>query len=77
LNENGFRWVKIVVSGGFTADKVREFVKERVPFDVVGVGSSLLQARIDFTADIVRVDGRPCSKVGRGLRPNARLRLVS
>jgi len=39
LNENGFRWVKIVVSGGFTASKVKQFVKEQVPFDVVGAGS--------------------------------------
>ena len=76
LNENGFRWVKIVVSGGFTAGKVKQFVKDEVPFDVVGVGSSLFQGRIDFTADIVQVDGQPCSKVGRGLRPNPRLRLV-
>ncbi|MFA6563976.1 MAG: nicotinate phosphoribosyltransferase [Verrucomicrobiia bacterium] len=77
LNVNGFGWVKIVVSGGFTADKVKRFVKDQVPFDVVGVGSSLLQGRIDFTADIVRVNGWPCSKVGRTLRPNPRLRLVS
>lgn len=77
LNTNGFGWVKIIVSGGFTADKVKQFVKDQVPFDVVGVGSSLLQRRIDFTADIVQVDGQSCSKVGRGLRPNPRLRLVS
>jgi nicotinic acid phosphoribosyltransferase len=38
LNENGLRWVKIVVSGGFTASKVKQLVKEQVPFDVVGVG---------------------------------------
>ena len=76
LNENGFGWVKIVVSGGFTAEKVQRFVNDGVPFDGVGVGSSLLQGRIDFTADLVRVDGKPCSKVGRGLRPNPRLRLV-
>ena len=76
LNKNGFRWVKIVVSGGFNAVKVQQFVKDEVPFDVVGVGSSLLQGRIDFTADIVEVDDRPCSKVGRGLSPNPRLRLV-
>lgn len=76
LNENGFGWVKIVVSGGFTAGKVEKFVKDGVPFDVVGVGSSLLQGRIDFTADLVQVDGKPCSKVGRRLRPNPRLRLV-
>lgn len=77
LNENGFGWVKLVVSGGFTAEKVKKFVKEQVPFDVVGVGSALYQRRIDFTADIVRVDGRPCSKVGRRLWPNLLLRLVS
>ena len=77
LNVNGFRWVKIVVSGGFTADKVKRFVKDQVPFDVVGVGSSLLQGRIDFTADIVQVNGRSCSKVGRALRRNPLLRLVS
>ncbi|MBI5686106.1 MAG: nicotinate phosphoribosyltransferase [Verrucomicrobia bacterium] len=77
LNENGFRWVKIVVSGGFTAEKLKRFVKDRVPFDVVGVGSALFRGRIDFTADIVQVNGRPCAKVGRALRPNPRLRLVS
>ncbi len=76
LNENGFRWVKIIVRGGFTADKVKQFVKDEVPFDMVGVGSSLFQGRTDFTAGIVEVDGRPWSKVGRGLRPDPRLRLV-
>ena len=74
LDRAGFRWVKIVVSGGFTAEKVRAFRRSRVPFDVLGVGSSLLKARVDFTADIVKVDGRPCAKVGRRWRPNARLR---
>jgi nicotinate phosphoribosyltransferase len=30
----------------------------------------------DFTADVVRVDGKPCAKVGRGEAPNARLENV-
>jgi len=77
LNAEGFPWVKIVVSGGFNARRVSRFVKGQVPFDAVGVGSALFKDRIDFTADIVKLDGRPCAKVGRGYRPNPRLRLVS
>lgn len=76
LDEEGYTWVKIVVSGGFTADKVRRFVEQKVPFDAVGIGSSLYRERIDFTADIVMVNGRPCAKVGRRLKPNPKLEIV-
>ena len=36
-----------------------------MPVDAYGVGSSLLRGQNDFTADVVRVDGRPVAKVGR------------
>ena len=73
LDEHGFREVKIVVSGGFTADRIREFEAAGVPVDAYGVGSSLIRGANDFTADVVMVDGRPGGKVGRELRPNDRL----
>ncbi|MEA1926637.1 MAG: quinolinate phosphoribosyl transferase [Candidatus Auribacterota bacterium] len=73
LDQNGFNRVRIAVSGGFTADRIRRFIKEDVPFDMVGVGSSLLKERIDFTADVVMVNGKPGAKVGRSYRPNPRL----
>jgi nicotinate phosphoribosyltransferase len=76
LDAEGFSGVKIVVSGGFTVEKIRAFEDARVPVDSYGVGSSLFGGRFDFTADIVRLDGQPQSKVGRELRPNARLELV-
>jgi len=47
-----------------------------VPVDMYGVGSSLFQGRFDFTADVVRVEGTPCAKVGRSYRPNPRLERV-
>src|SRR5438034_1795432 len=47
-----------------------------VPVDMYGVGSSLFQGRFDFTADVVRVEGKPCAKVGRSYRPNPRLERV-
>ena len=69
--------MKIVVSGGFTADRIRAFEDAGVPVDSYGVGSSLLRGANDFTADVVMVDGRPCAKVGREYKPNPRLEPVS
>jgi nicotinate phosphoribosyltransferase len=76
LDAEGFQRVRIVVSGGFTAERIAAFEAARVPADAYGVGSSLLQGVADFTADIVRVEGEPCAKVGRAYRPGARLEIV-
>ncbi len=73
LDREGFSWVKIVVSGGFTEEKIEKFVTENVPFDAVGIGSSLFKKKIDFTADIVQLEGKPCAKKGRKYKPNSRL----
>ncbi len=77
LDEHGFRDVKIVVSGGFTADRIREFEAQDVPVDAYGVGSSLIRGSNDFTADVVMVDGKPGGKVGREYKPNDRLSPVT
>ena len=77
LDRHGFGHVRIVVSGGFTVDKIREFEQLAVPVDAYGVGSSLFEGRFDFTADVVLLDGKPCAKVGRGYRPNPRLERVT
>ncbi len=76
LDGAGHQHVRIVVSGGFDAARIRAFESAGVPVDAYGVGSSLLAGRDDFTADVVIVDDRPCAKVGRELRPNPRLELV-
>jgi nicotinate phosphoribosyltransferase len=76
LDDAGHQRVRIVASGGFTADKIAAFEAEGVPVDAYGVGSSLVRGSNDFTADVVKVDGRPCAKVGREHRPNPRLERV-
>ncbi len=76
LDGGGYGDVRIVVSGGFDAARIREFEAVGAPVDSYGVGSSLLRGANDFTADVVRVNERDCAKVGRGLRPNARLERV-
>ena len=76
LDRHGFGGVKIVVSGGFTVEKIRHFETQDVPVDAYGIGSSLFQGRYDFTADVVLLEGRPCAKAGREYRPNPRLERV-
>jgi nicotinate phosphoribosyltransferase len=73
LDRAGFTDVRIVASGGFTAERIRKFEAEGVPVDAYGVGSSLIRGENDFTADVVLLEGRPCGKVGRTYEPNPRM----
>ncbi|HET6230274.1 MAG TPA: hypothetical protein VFE05_09410 [Longimicrobiaceae bacterium] len=81
LHREGFGDVGIVVSGGFHPAKIRQFEALGLPVTAYGIGSSLLGhnggtngllSDFDFTADIVEVDGRPESKVGRRKHLNPR-----
>jgi nicotinate phosphoribosyltransferase len=76
LDRAGHERVRIVVSGGFDAPKIREFEALGAPVDAYGVGSSLVRGENDFTADVVRVEGRDCAKAGRVYKPNPRLEPV-
>lgn len=76
LDKEGFGHVKIMVSGGFTPERIRTFEKNQVPVDVYAVGSSIFSANVDFTADIVLVDGKPVAKAGRNYNENPRLQRV-
>jgi nicotinate phosphoribosyltransferase len=77
LDERGYDRLRIVVSGGFNAEKIREFEQKGAPVDAYGVGSSLIRGSNDFTGDIVITDGHPSAKVGRRYRINPRLELVN
>ncbi|GGD17302.1 nicotinate phosphoribosyltransferase [Pontibacillus salipaludis] len=76
LDAEGFQHVKIVVSGGFTEERIRDFEKLKVPVDIYGVGSSLLKMNTSFTGDNVMINGKPEAKEGRRYRPNPRLEKV-
>jgi nicotinate phosphoribosyltransferase len=82
LDQAGFSQVRIVVSGGFDADRIRQFEQEDVPVDAYAVGSAFFKGAgsFDFTADIVALNlgagWRECHKVGRPERPNPRLSVI-
>ena len=76
LDAEGFQHVKIIVSGGFNGKKVAAFEKAGIPVDTYAVGSSFFDGNINFTADVVLLNGKPCAKVGREYLPNPKLELV-
>jgi nicotinate phosphoribosyltransferase len=72
--------IGIIVSGGFTPEKIAEFERQQLPVIAYGVGSSMFAGQFDFTADIVGVEvegaWRDEAKAGRAYRPNPRLERV-
>src|SRR5688500_5005455 len=47
LDRDGFERVKIVVSGGMNAERIRDFEENGVPVDSYGVGSALIRGEND------------------------------
>lgn len=65
-----FRNIKIVVSGGFNPERIRQFEAHNVPADMYGIGSYMFDGESnDYTADVVRVkinqQWHELAKVGR------------
>lgn len=64
LDQAGFSYVKIFVSGGMNPDRIELLNREAV--DAFGVGSYISDASpIDMTLDIKEVEGKPIAKRGR------------
>lgn len=76
LDEIGAHHVKIVVSGGFTAEKIMNFERENTPVDTYGIGASLLKVNYGFTGDLVMRNGVESAKAGRKMILSSRLEEV-
>lgn len=83
LDNIGRHDVEIIVSGGFTPEKISMFEAYGTPVDAYGVGSSIINTRnnpekttTDFTADVVVVNGELVSKVGRSYNVSNRMEQV-
>lgn len=78
--------IRIVATGGFNIQRIKQFEQLGVPVDIYGIGSSLLDnssetgTNNDYTADIVRVEigGRwhHIAKTGRGACDNPNLEVI-
>ncbi|MDT8859358.1 nicotinate phosphoribosyltransferase [Alkalihalobacillus sp. MEB130] len=76
LDKEGYHHVKIIATGGFTAERIKEYEEAGVPVDIYGVGGSLLKLNIGFTGDNVLLNGEHEAKAGRRYRDNPRLQVV-
>lgn len=79
LDQAGFSYVGIVVSGGLDPERIRMFREAGAPVTSFGVGHYISGASpIDFTADLHEIEGIPIAKRGRipGPTPNPRLKQV-
>jgi len=78
--------IRIVATGGFDIQRIKQFEQLGVPVDIYGIGSSLLEnsresgTNNDYTADIVRVEiggeWRTIAKTGRKACDNPNLEVV-
>ncbi len=75
LDQGGYSYVKVFVSGGLTPERIAMLAQAGA--DAFGVGSYISGAKpIDMTLDIKEVEGVPRAKRGRipGITENPRLR---
>jgi nicotinate phosphoribosyltransferase len=76
LDAEGLGDIKILVSSGFTVERIRAFEEDGVPVDAYGIGAALLAGRTGFTSALVTLDGPLRMRAGSELRPNARMERV-
>mgnify|MGYP005814152991 CR=1 FL=1 len=80
LDQAGGSDVKIAVSGGFSAERIREFERAGAKVDAYAVGEQFFSGGMPFTSDIAGYwEGSEfvrCAKVGREYRPNPRMKRV-
>ncbi|MBP5301440.1 MAG: nicotinate phosphoribosyltransferase [Bacilli bacterium] len=77
LDKHGFKDIKIIVSSGFDYKKIKKWVELKIPVDIYGVGSALISDnRIDFTGDLVSIDGIKEAKAGRYEVESKRLKKI-
>ena len=77
LDKEGFNFVNIVVSSGFSKEKIKEWNEAKVPVNMYGVGTSLVNnMTVGYTGDLVMLDGKEEAKEGRSNYPSSRLKEV-
>jgi len=78
LDDEGFNFVKIIVSSSFNVDKITEWVQLGAPVDMYGVGTAFVNnTTVGFTGDLVMLDGAPQAKEGRQNIASSRLKKVA
>lgn len=65
LDKNNFNNIKIIVSSGINGNKIQLFNQQIYVPDIFGVGGDFLNKTLNVTADLISLNGKIQSKVGR------------
>lgn len=65
LDNNNMKETKIIVSSGITVDSINDYLKNKTPIDMFGVGKSLIKVNMHFTGDLIKTNDTYQAKVGR------------
>lgn len=76
LDNNGYKKVKIIISGNMDKHKIESLLMKNSKFDIVGVGEFFIKNSVRFTADLVMNDDAHEAKFGRKLIMNSLNKLV-
>lgn len=77
LDENEGKHVLIIVSSGFTPEKIAYFESQNTPVDAYGVGEYMLQIHNTFSADATKINNKKFAKVGRQYKNNPKLKVFT
>ncbi len=76
LDSNGYKNVKIIISGNMDKNKIESLLMKNSEFDIVGVGEFFIKNSVRFTADLVMNGNEHEAKFGRKLVINSLNKLV-
>lgn len=65
LDELGYEKTKIIISSSINLDMIRNYEFDKTPIDVYGVGKSFINININYTGDLIKLNGQYLSKEGR------------
>lgn len=65
LNVLGYEKTKIIVSSSINENVILNYEKEKTPIDIYGVGKYFMNINVNFTGDLIKLNGTYLAKEGR------------
>ncbi|MCF0217419.1 MAG: nicotinate phosphoribosyltransferase [Malacoplasma sp.] len=65
LDELGYQNTKIIISSSINAQIIEEFEREKIPVDIYGIGKYFTEVNVNYTGDLIKLNGKYLAKAGR------------
>ena len=65
LDELGYKNTKIIVSSSINENSILNYEKQKTPIDLYGVGKYFMNVNVNYTGDLIKLNGKYLAKYGR------------